>query len=136
MATATFSTRGRERAVETIKEEVLYIEMSTVQPSGALTKDTEMMRDLTWGSPTHYAQTNNVIPIKTSDANSEFQSGLIFPLAPNRRFSNLTLRMSNYGVGEYPILLTFNLDGANSSIVPSFGAIMFVGQITFTFGGV
>lgn len=136
MATATFSTKGRERAVQAVKEDVIYIEMSTVQPSGALTKDKEMMRDLTWGSVTNYAQTNNVIPIKTSAANSEFQSGLIFPLAPNRRFSNLTLRMSNYGDGEYPTLLTFNLEGANSSIIPSFGAIMFVGQVTFTFGGI
>lgn len=136
MATATLSSKGRERAVEAVKGEVLYLEMSTVQPSGALTKDPEMMKTLTWSSATTYAQTNNVIPIKTSTANSEFQNGLIFPLAQNRRFSNLTLRSSNYGVGEYPTLLTFNLEGANSSIIPSFGAIMFVGQVTFTFGGI
>lgn len=133
MATATLSSKGRERAVEAVKGEVLYLEMSTVQPSGALTKDPEMMKTLTWSSATTYAQTNNVIPIKTSTANSEFQNGLIFPLAPNRRFSNLTIRS---GYGEYPTLLTFNLEGANSSIIPSFGAIMFVGQVTFTFGGI
>lgn len=135
MATATFSTKGRERAVAAIKGNSgpRHLDMATIQPGGALTKDPVMTRTLTWGSATTYAQTNNVIPIKTIDANSEFQNGLIFPLAPNRRFSNLTLHLSD---SNYPLALTFNLEGANSSIIPSFGAIMFVGQITFTFGGI
>ena len=135
MATATFSSKGRERAVGVMKGNFSpkHLAMATIQPSGALTKDDEMFRTLTWGSATTYAQTNNVIPIYDGTTNSEYSGTLIFPLAPNRRFSNLTLHIND---SDFPLALTFNLEGANSCIIPSFGAIMFVGQITFTFGGI
>lgn len=132
MATATFGPQGKTRAVDSIRVGTVaprVLRMNTFPRSGSFTPDPVMDRTITWGTHADYARSTNALPVKTATANSEYEGALLFPIAAGRRFSDMTLYSNNLN-----LLLTFVLDGSNSSNVSDYGgAAKLVGAITISF---
>lgn len=133
MATATFGPQGKVRALASIRDGAIsprILRMNTF-PSGSTTPDPVMDRTITWGTHADYARSTNELPVKTATANSEYAGALLFPIAAGRKFSNMTLHLND---SQYPLMLTFVLDGAESATVSNYGgAAKLVGAITISF---
>lgn len=132
MATATFGSQGKTRALGSVRvsDGPKILRMNTFPPTST-TPDPVMSRTITWGTHPDYARSTNALPVKTATANSEYEGALLFPIAANRKFSNMTLHFSDSG---YPLALTFVLEGAESATVSSYGgAAKLVGAITISF---
>jgi hypothetical protein len=133
MATATFGPQGKTRAVDSIRVGAVaprVLRMNTFH-AGSTTPDPVMDRTITWTTHADYVRSTNELPVKTATANSEYEGALLFPIAASRKFSNMTLHSDNL---NFPLLLTFVLEGAESSIVSNYGgAAKLVGAITISF---
>lgn len=132
MATATFGPQGKTRALNSIRDggySMTYLMMNTIHPTLS-TPDPGMSRIIKWGTNAGYARSTNVLKPKTSESGSEFDDALLFPIAAGRKFSNMTLHLADSGL---PLMLTFELQGANSATVSSYGTAKLVGAITINF---
>lgn len=132
MATAIFGPQGKTRALASIRDggvKPSILRMNTF-PTSSSTPDPVMQRTITWGTHADYARSTNELPVKTATENSEYEGALLFPIAAGRTFSNMSLHLND---SQYPLMLTFVLQGAESGSVGNYGIAKLVGSITINF---